>query len=98
MITTAVPPLPEHVAELRARVCLPGASALVTDMHSYGRAVALVVTVLHSLPVTMRTLLILPSVHHYRALWQPYHSLLFPAEPLGGRRDGALRQHTRRPL
>lgn len=91
MITTAAPPQPEHVAALRARACLPGASTLVTDMHSYGRAVALVVTVLHSLPVAMRTLLILPSVHHYRALWQPYHSLLFPAEPLVVRAHRATR-------
>lgn len=91
MITTAVPPQPEHVAALRARACLPGASTLVTDMHSYGHAVALVVTVLHSLPATMRTLLILPSVHHYRTLWQPYHSLLFPAEPLVVRAHRATR-------
>lgn len=91
MINTAVPPLPEHVVALRARVCLPGVSTLVTDMHSYGHAVALVVTVLHSLPATMRTLLILPSVHHYRTLWQPYHSLLFPAEPLVVRAHRAAR-------
>jgi hypothetical protein len=85
MLSSVMAPQPAHVAALYARVCLCGTSTLVTNMHSYGRAIALVMAVLHALPRTMRVLLILPSVHHYRMFWQPRHDALFPAEPLAVR-------------